>query len=271
MQVVFYVFMFIIGSCFGSFLCCQARRLRLKEKGKQSLGSRSVCPKCKHQLKWYENLPIVSWLIQGGKCRKCGKKIGAAEIVAELSTGLAFLGITMSTFQTTDSLFTTSVTNWVLFAITLLFTLSLIFLAIYDGLYGELPCLCLTFSGICAIIIVILRLWSLFSISEAFSWQPILEHLFAVLILGGLYLALYLISKGKWVGDGDWLLGALIALVLGTPWLALVALFTANFSACLIMFPRVKKSKKHTIFFGPFLVLAFVVTLIMSNYGIINL
>lgn len=275
MQAVFYVLIyilvFIIGACLGSFLCCQARRLRLKEKKKPSLGRRSVCPHCKHQLKWYENLPIISWLLQRGKCRKCGKKIGAAEILAELATGLAFLGFTSGFIYNSGVPSLWSISIWAVYITTLLLILSLIFLSIYDGLYGELPCLCLTFSGICAIIIVILKLWSFFSVAENFSWQPILDHLFAVLILGGIYLVLYLVSKGKWVGDGDWILGTIIALVLGTPWLALVTLFIANFSACLVMYPKVRKRKNHTIYFGPFLVFAFILTLIISSYGIINL
>lgn len=271
MRVVFYVLVFIIGACLGSFLCCQARRLRLKAKGKKSLGRRSVCPFCKHKLKWYENLPIFSWLLQKGKCRKCGKKIGAAEILSEIFTGLALLGLTMSFFQTEQALLTTSVMTWIIFAITLLLTLTLIFIAIYDGLYGELPCLCLTFSAICAIIIVILKQWSFFSASGTFSWTPLLNLLYAVLILGGTYLLLYLVSKGKWVGDGDWILSTIIALTLGTPWLALVALFVANFSASLIMYPQVRKKKNHTIYFGPFLVFAFILTLVLANYGIINL
>lgn len=181
------------------------------------------------------------------------------------------LTITMSFFQTEYAFFSASAMAWAIFAITILLTLTLIFLAIYDGLYGELPCLCLTFAIICAIIIVILKLWSFFSASGDFSFAPLLNLLGAIFILGGTYLILYLISKGKWVGDGDWILGAIIAAALGTPWLALIALFVANFSACLIMLPTVIKSKNRTIYFGPFLVLAFILTLIMSNYGIINL
>ena len=270
--VLTYVLVFIIGACIGSFLCCQARRLRLKEKGKPSLGRRSVCLNCKHRLKWYENLPIISWLLQRGKCRKCGKKIGVAEFLSELLTGLTVLGIVHSFFYSHSNSLNYDISAWLLIAVVLLLILSLIFLAIYDGLYGELPCLCLTFSGICAIIIVIIHLSSEFCGNLAnFSWQPILDHLFAVLILGGIYLVLYLVSRGKWVGDGDWILGTIIALALGSPWLALIVLFIANFSACLVMYPKVRKLKNHTIYFGQFLVFAFILTLILSSYGIINL
>lgn len=272
MQVVFYILAFIIGACLGSFLCCQARRLRLKEEGKKSLGSRSVCLHCRHKLKWYENLPLISWLIQRGRCRKCGQKIGIAEILSEILTGLALLGITMSSFQTESAFFTTNIIAWAIFVIIVLLTLTLIFLAIYDGLYGELPCLCLTFSAICAIIIVSIRLWVWSSTYYTeIPWEPIINTLSAIFILGGIYLLLHLVSRGKWVGDGDWILGAVIAAALGSPWLAIVALFIANFSACLIMYPVVKKKKSHTIYFGPFLVFAFILTVILSNYGIINL
>lgn len=256
MQVVFYVIVFIIGACLGSFLCCQARRLRLKETKKPSLGRRSVCLHCKTKLKWYENLPIISWLIQKGKCRHCHKKIGVAEILAELATGITAVAIFASSghWQT------------FVFALTILLSLALIFLAIYDGLYGELPTFVLIIAGVIATALVITKL-----ITVNFTLQPILDIVAAVAVLGGLYLILYLVSRGKWVGDGDWILGSIIAAALGTPWLALIALFVANFSACLITLPTLKSRKSHKIYFGPFLVFAYIFTLVLTNYGIINL
>ena len=86
--------MFILGACFGSFLCCQARRLRLKEGKKpksKKLPARSICLSCGYQLKWYDNLPIFSWLLLRGKCRKCRQKIGILEVLSELGLALAFL------------------------------------------------------------------------------------------------------------------------------------------------------------------------------------
>ena len=258
MQAVFLIFLFVLGACAGSFLCCQARRLRLKEKGKKPLGQRSVCPKCHYQLKWYDNLPIISWLALGGKCRKCGKKIGLAEILAELGLALSFVAI-----GTTINPELSASLAWLTFVLNLIFISSLGFLAIYDGLYGELPSLCLTFSIICAIIIAILREWTSFS-----SWPNFANHLgdilLAVAILGGLYLLLYLVSKGKWVGDGDWILGTAIAIALGRPWLCLIVLFISNLLACLTMLPFLKKTKK--IHFGPFLAIAYVIVATFANF-----
>ena len=139
MQTAFLIMLFILGSCFGSFLCCQARRMHLKttpsKKTKNAtLGSRSVCLNCAHQLKWYENIPIISWLVLRGKCKNCHRKIGIAEFLSELGVGLAFLAIG-TTIDITSGDFLT----WAVFVLTLITLLPLSFLAIYDGIYGELP------------------------------------------------------------------------------------------------------------------------------------
>lgn len=260
MQICFLIFLFILGACFGSFLCCQARRLRLKETKKKALGSRSVCLSCHKKLKWYDNLPIISWLVLRGKCRYCHKKIGPLEILAELGVGLAFLML-----GTTIDLYSAGPFDWAILIFTFIFALILSFLAIYDGAYGELPGLPLALSIICAVIILSLKEWAILSISP-FSLELVYKPLISILILGGLYLILYLISKGKWVGDGDWLLGLAIGLALFEPWLALITLFLANFIASLIMLPFVRKIPSRKIFFGPFLVIAFIISTTFSQF-----
>ena len=252
MQILFLVFMFILGAAFGSFLCCQVRRLHLKA-GKKKFSKRSICLHCQKQLKWYDNIPIISWLILRGKCRNCHKKIGYAEIVSELATATTFVML-----GTTINLETATILEWVKYVITILLTLTLIFLAIYDGMYGELPTACLIVAVLFAALSIVPNLVSNFSI------QPFLSSA----LFGGIYLGLYLISKGKWVGDGDWLLALAIGLALGRPWLSMIALFVANFSACLIMYPVVKKKKQHQIYFGPFLVLAFIIAYTFSDFFI---
>lgn len=252
MQILFLVFMFILGAAFGSFLCCQVRRLHLKA-GKKKFSKRSICLHCQKQLKWYDNIPIISWLILRGKCRNCHKKIGYAEIISELATATTFVML-----GTTINLETTTILEWVKYVITILLTLTLIFLAIYDGMYGELPTACLIVAVLFAALSIVPNLVSNFSI------QPFLS----AALFGGIYLGLYLVSKGKWVGDGDWLLALAIGLALGHPWLSMIALFVANFSACLIMYPVVKKKKQHQIYFGPFLVLAFIIAYTFSDFFI---
>lgn len=265
MQIGFVVIMFIVGAVFGSFLCCQARRMRRREEKKPSLGKRSVCPHCKYKLKWYDNLPIISWLALRGKCRKCHRHIGYAEIVSELLCAAA-----LALLATTIDIQTASTLEWVAFLTNLALVLSLCFLGIYDGLYGELPCYALVVSAVLALATIVLKQWHQVSV-YGFSTDIVLNPLFAAALLGGLYLILYLMSKGKWVGDGDWLLAGIVGLALGSPWYALIALFIANLSACLIMFPVVLKSKNHKLYFGPFLVFAYIVTTVLASYGIISI
>lgn len=259
MQILFLILLFILGAAIGSFLCCQARRLHLKDTKKSKLGHRSVCLKCKKQLKWYDNVPIISWLMLKGKCRHCHHRIGAAEIISELSCAFAFLAI-----GTTINLQTATPLEWGTFAAVIIFTTTLCFLGIYDGLYGELPTALLIGIQFLAAIIIALRQTLALSSGDQ-TWNIALMSLAGGAILGGLYLVLYLVSKGKWVGDGDWLLALAIGLVLGSPWLAVVALFLANFSATVIMYPSIKKKDSHRFHFGPFLVFAFVVTFALAN------
>ena len=262
MQIGFLIILFIIGSCFGSFLCCQARRLHFKttaKKGTKSLGSRSVCLHCRYQLAWYDNIPIISWLLLRGKCRKCHHKIGIAELVSELGVALAFLALGF-----TISITSADILMWLIFLSTLLLIAALGFLAIYDGLYGELPMRYLILA-ICLAAIVLILKESLILQSSPFSAECIYYPLLSVLILGGLYLILYTASHGAWVGDGDWLLATAIGLAIFHPWYALGILFLSNFLALIVMFPYVKKSHQHRIYFGPFLVIAFVIVLVLSN------
>lgn len=261
MQIFFLVLLFILGACFGSFLCCQARRLhyRATHKTSKSLGNRSICMKCHYQLKWYDNLPVISWLALRGKCRKCKTKIGIAELLSEISLALAFLLIGATIDPSTAGPW-----QWALFIITLLFTLIVGFLAIYDGIYGELPTKYLILAIAIAIIHLVIRETSLI-LASGFSPVLIADPLLSILILGGLYLALYLISKGKWIGDGDWLLCTALAIVLFQPFLALVALFLANLLASIIMAPSAILRRNHRIYFGPFLVAAFVITCSLAN------
>lgn len=271
MQIGFYVLLFIIGACFGSFLCCQARRIHLKhqnddlshtsgKKSNKSLPARSICLHCHYQLKWYDNIPVVSWLLLRGKCRKCHRKIGIAEFLAELGVALAFLALGI-----TIDLETADVLTWIIFIMTLIFTLSASFLAIYDGLYGELPSKALLLSIICATVLLLLKEAS-FLTTSSFKPEFVYNPILSVAVLSGIYLVLHKLSNGKWVGDGDWLLGLALALALYDPWLSLITLFISNLLACLVMYPIVRKKKHAHIYFGPFLVIAFVITLTFADF-----
>lgn len=256
MEIVFFIGMFVLGAVMGSFLACQAWRLHYKDLGKASLGKRSVCLSCKKQLKWFENIPIVSWLVLRGRCRYCKKKIGVMEILAEVLMGLAFLGaaVTLNPLGKIPL-------DVMLFVCVLLLMLTLGFLAIYDGMWGELPSFGLVLALLFAAAILAVKI-----LIAGFSWGMIGNAAAAVAILGGLYLVLYLVSHGEWVGNGDWVLGAVIGLALGEAWLALIVLCVSNCLGLIVMYPTAKKNGKKKIYFGPFLAVAFAIVLSFAPF-----
>jgi leader peptidase (prepilin peptidase)/N-methyltransferase len=82
------VYVFTIGACVGSFLnVCIGRW----PEGLSVVRPRSRCPKCGHQIKATENVPIVSWLILRGRCSGCGERISIQYPIVELLVGLLWL------------------------------------------------------------------------------------------------------------------------------------------------------------------------------------
>ncbi|MCK4912385.1 MAG: prepilin peptidase [Candidatus Omnitrophica bacterium] len=82
------IFVFIFGSCIGSFLNVCIHRL---PKSKSLAFPGSFCPKCKKPIKFYDNIPILSYLFLRGRCRKCSEKISLRYPIVELITAIFFL------------------------------------------------------------------------------------------------------------------------------------------------------------------------------------
>ncbi len=88
--IYFSVIIFFLGACWGSFMNVCIWRIPREES---VVKPRSHCPKCGMLIKWYDNIPILSWLLLTGKCRKCALPISARYPMVELITGLLFLAI----------------------------------------------------------------------------------------------------------------------------------------------------------------------------------
>ena len=95
MNYSIYLIVFIFGLLIGSFINCLVYRLHIK---KSFIHGRSFCPHCKHQLVWYDNLPLISYLFLKGKCRYCKKTISIQYPLVELSTAILFLIIFIQQF-----------------------------------------------------------------------------------------------------------------------------------------------------------------------------
>ena len=81
------IYLFVIGCCIGSFVNVVIFRLPLNQS---IVYPNSRCPKCNSKIKWFDNIPIISWLFLRGKCRSCKKKIAFSYPIIELFTGLLF-------------------------------------------------------------------------------------------------------------------------------------------------------------------------------------
>lgn len=227
--------------------------------GKKPAQDRSQCLYCHKKLAWYELIPIVSWVTQRGKCRGCGAFIGWFEVIAEVGLALFFV---LSYFLWPTALINPlDITHFVLWlaagvVMTILFA--------YDAKWFLLPDLVL-------IILIVLgaAVTGVVAVGSSNPMAIIVSALTSVAILGGLYGALYLASRGRWVGLGDAILGIGLGLLLVKWELAFIALFMANLIGCLIVIPLMAtgKLKRNThIPFGPLLIAGAIVSWFFGSF-----
>ena len=263
-EVAVAIILALMGAGLGSFACCQAWRIR---KGDKS--PRSHCMNCKYQLKWFDNIPIISWLFLRGKCRKCGKKIGFLEFFSEIGLAAIFVLSYLFWPWRTNLLagngfeiakFVTFLIELVLFWI----------LFVYDAKWKEMPTKILLVAGVIGLVWLNID-WAQVIIAGDFSLQMAMELAGAIIILPGFYYFMYRASKEKWVGSGDAILCIPLAMMLGKFWLAMFCLFGSNMIGSVIMMPLVaaKKEKHAMIPFGPFLIVGFLVVFFLQH-AIIN-
>lgn len=87
-NLIMYVMVFLFGITIGSFLNVCILRL---PRGESLVKSNSHCMTCGAQIKWYDLIPVLSWLILRGKCRNCGAKISPRYCIVESLTGIMFI------------------------------------------------------------------------------------------------------------------------------------------------------------------------------------
>ncbi|RWZ79525.1 MAG: prepilin peptidase [Candidatus Chaera renei] len=244
------VVLVVAGLIFGSF--ANAAIWRIKHGGDLIFG-RSQCPRCRHRLAWYDLIPVISWLMLLGRCRYCRKPISWQYPAVELAVAAYFVA---SYLFWPYALI--GPVAWAVFGLWLLFGPLLAILFVYDLRWYLLPDKIMLPLIVLAAISFVLRGGVL---SSSFSLSAFAASLAAALaVVGGLYWALYLFSRGRWVGLGDVKLGVFIGLALGWQG-ALVALMLANLAGFLIVLPGLalrKLNMTSRVPFGPFLIAGFV-------------
>ena len=239
MELIFLVFFFLFGVTFGSFYNVVGLRSPKKET---FVNDRSYCPNCKNTLSWYELIPIVSYVVQRGKCRNCKQSISIIYPTIEMTTGLLFA------FSFWKIGF-----GWELVTALLLVSMLMIIL-VSDLTYMIIQNKVLLFFLPLFIImrfIVPLEPW----------WSPIAGALAASILIA----LIIIISRGG-MGAGDMKLFFVLGIVLGLGEVLLAfflsALIGAVIGIILMMLKLIKR--KQAVPFGPYIVIA---TLITYFYG----
>jgi prepilin signal peptidase PulO-like enzyme (type II secretory pathway) len=280
-KVVIYLALVLFGLCLGSFAGAMVWRLRARQlvtdkadheeydkdeytrlkkltTGK-TVNDRSRCLHCSYELRWYDLVPLVSWVSLRGKCRQCHTPIGYLEPLIELGTMLLFvLSYAFWPYPLDTTL------EIVRFVIWLIAGVGLAMLFAYDTKWFLLPDkvnLTIIGLGVVSAAVVVLQ--------SADRLGALLTIIVGAVILSGLYLVLYVISRGRWIGFGDIKLGLGLALLLADWRLAFIALFAANLIGCLFVIPAMvsgKLQRDSHVPFGPLLILGFVVAQLGGAY-----
>lgn len=254
-----YFFFLGLGLLMGSFLNVVALSL---EREEDFVSRRSACPKCGNPIAWYDNIPLLSFLVLGGKCRHCREKISWQYPAVEAVTGIIFLLVGRYFFEIHD------VSAWVE-SIWLLGLFSLfIVIALYDARTMEIPVVLLWIAGIWTLIFLLLSDFLLagggVSIS---SFDRTISGLVAAFGAWAFFASLSFVSKETWMGWGDAWLALIIGLAVGVPdilyTLTIAFGIGALYAAGLIFWCG--KDMKTRVPFGPFLILGVILYILLAR------
>ncbi len=238
------IFLFVLGTVVGSFLNVVAYRY---PRRRSIVSPPSSCPACGKRLQALDLIPLLSYLILRGSCRRCKTKISVRYFIVELITGLVFVAVPLYkglTAQTASHLL----------LLTLLITVTLV-----DIEFHRIPNKFLAaglFAGI------ILKLAN----PEAYRWAAWQDSGLGMLAGGAIMLLIYILGRGG-MGAGDVKLLVVIGFFLGLQQtlLALLAGFVIGGLFGLVMLLTRRVTRKQAIPFAPFVALGVTVTIIFGE------
>ena len=258
----------VFGLLIGSFL-----NVLVLRKGIEPLTGRSHCSSCSYTLEWFDLVPVFSWILLRGRCRKCGSGISAQYPLVEFTNGVlyALIGGAIGLH-----IFEASFIEYVVIVLRLCIVSLLLAITLYDFRHTIIPDeWAYTFAGLA------LFLAYVFPLSPTtYFLLPILAGPLAAFPL----FLLWFISGGRWMGLGDPKLALGIGWLLGFP-AGLIAIFASFIIGSLILVPLLLSEKiithmrtyqtaqtgltmKSEVPFGPFLVAAALLLWFFQLYGI---
>ena len=226
LEIVPYIVIFIFGITIGSFLNVCIYRIPLHQS---IVTVSSHCMTCGRKLKWYDMIPVFSWLLLGGKCRSCKSKISLQYPVIESLNGILYVVICLVNGMDLFSLFYCLMTSALL-------TLSLI-----DWRTYEIP------PGINAFLFI------LGVAAAVLDRGNLLSHLAGMVCVSGFLGILYLISRGRAIGGGDIKLMFACGLILGWKQILLAFLLGCIIGSVIHLIRIRVQGEGHVLAMGPYL------------------
>ncbi|MES2436582.1 MAG: prepilin peptidase [Patescibacteria group bacterium] len=260
MNVVFGIFFFLLGTIIGSFLNVVIYRYNTG----MGIGGRSQCFSCGKTLRWYELVPVFSYIFLRGKCSKCKSSVAIQYPLVELVTGLLFLYI----YIRYAAYIMTYQFSVIAMLLELIVISVLVVIFVYDMRHKIIPDGLAFVFAVCALVYASIDPFTGFHMPSiwALAAGPIAAFPFAFL---------WLISGGRWIGLGDaklalgigWMLGIIggISAIIFSFWIG------APLSIMYILIQRIRLPRnteqltmKSEIPFAPFLILGFLIVLFFS-------
>ncbi|MDZ7612230.1 MAG: prepilin peptidase [Candidatus Moranbacteria bacterium] len=239
------LFFFIIGLCFGSFTNVLVDRTQRGE----SIKGFSKCDFCGYKLQWFDNIPLLSYVLLKGKCRKCGKKLSLQYPLIEFLCGVVFSASFLLCFYGASG---GVLMPGFLFVLTTAYLLFVVL--VWDVKYMIIPDFIVVIGLAIALIFRVLQSYGQ---SCFLGWDCSLpEGLLGSLVIGGFFGAMYYFSRGRWIGGGDVKAGFWLGMVVGIKmayFFILFAYLLGSVVAVALLLASAKKMKSQ-IPFGPFLV-----------------
>ncbi len=239
------IIFFVVGLFFGSFFLVLGMRGPTNDN---IITGRSRCDRCMHELKWYELIPVLSFIIQGGKCNYCKNKISLDHLLIEIITGLLFLfgyikyGITYNTF---------------IYIIAISIGLIIFISDLKHMIILDSPLI------IGSILILILRY---FDLGIKASLYSILSGIVLFIIMFLVGLLGKKIFKKESLGGGDIKLSLFVGILLGLPnvgiRLGIIAIAFSAFLALPYAVASVYLNKQNELPYGPFIIFAAIIEFI---------
>ena len=233
MDTVFLIWVFIVGTVFGSFFGVVGTRL---SEGKSIVNPRSHCNYCNHILKWYELIPIFSYIIQRGKCRNCGKTLSIFYPIVELLSGFLF-AVCYFCFG-----------FGIEFFIAILIVSFLIIVIVSDLTYLIIPDEVTMFFSIVIIVVKLLAFGIKSTLFSILSGILLFSLMYIIMLLGNK------MFKKETLGGADIKLMFFVGLIL-QPSLGLFNIFLSSCLALPVSLVSLFKNKNNIIPFGPFILM----------------